>query len=139
MSENKISVHKNVSHYSSQYKRTESSSVLFLSFNGISTIVSNAKAIFIEDQQWYYLTHSWRYKGVHTFPKGINSKVNIITWLEFKFTLRPQSSTLAIILLGLTPKHLGLQQQMGQHKENGNMADKIDKATIKEKKMNTGW
>ena len=32
----------------------------------------NAKAILVEEQQWYYLTHSWRDKEVHAFPKGIN-------------------------------------------------------------------
>ena len=26
----------------------------------------------------------WEDKGVHTFPKGISPKVNVITWLEFK-------------------------------------------------------
>ena len=38
----------------------------------------NAKAILLEEQQWYYLTHSWQNKGVHTFPKGICLKVNVI-------------------------------------------------------------
>ena len=28
----------------------------------------NAKAILLEEQLWYYLTHSWEDKGVHTFP-----------------------------------------------------------------------
>ena len=37
----------------------------------------NAKAIFLEEQYWYYLTHSWEDKGVHTFPKGICPKVNV--------------------------------------------------------------
>ena len=27
-----------------------------------------------------YLTHSWEDKGVHTFPKGICPKVNVIAW-----------------------------------------------------------
>ena len=40
----------------------------------------NAKAILLEEQ--YYLTHSWEDKGVHTFPKGICPKVNIIARLE---------------------------------------------------------
>ena len=55
-------------------------------FNGISTFFSlfNAKTIPIEGQSWYYLTHSWENKGVHTFPKGICPKVNVIAWLEFK-------------------------------------------------------
>ena len=38
----------------------------------------NAKAILLEEQSWYYLTYSWQYKGVHTFPKGVCLKVNII-------------------------------------------------------------
>ena len=33
---------------------------------------------------FYYLTHSWEDKGVHTFPKGICSKVNVIAQLEFE-------------------------------------------------------
>ena len=47
-------------------------------FNGISTLCRsfNAKVILKEEQ--YYLTHSWEDKGVHTFPKGICPKVNII-------------------------------------------------------------
>ena len=45
-----------------------------------------AKATLGEIQQWYYLTYSWRrYKGVHTFPKGISPKVkvNVVAALEF--------------------------------------------------------
>ena len=42
----------------------------------------NANAILLEEQYWYYLTHSW--KGVHTFPKGICPKVNVIARLEFE-------------------------------------------------------
>ena len=30
----------------------------------------------------YYLTHSWEDKGVHTFPKGICPKVNVIARLQ---------------------------------------------------------
>ena len=44
----------------------------------------NAKAILLEEQLWYYLTHSWEDKEIHTFPKGINPKVNIIARLEYK-------------------------------------------------------
>ena len=53
-------------------------------FNGISTLfrLFNAKAILLEEL--YYLTHSWDDKGVHTFPKGICPKVNIIARLENK-------------------------------------------------------
>ena len=55
-------------------------------FNGISTLfrLFNAKAILLEEQQWYYLTHIWEDKGVHTFPKGICPKVNVIARLEYE-------------------------------------------------------
>ena len=55
-------------------------------FNGISTLfrLFNAKAILQEEQLWYYLIHSWENKGVHTFPKGICLKVNVIVQLEYK-------------------------------------------------------
>ena len=32
----------------------------------------------------HYLTHSWEDKGVHTFPKGIYPKVNVIARLEYE-------------------------------------------------------
>ena len=38
----------------------------------------NAKVIIVKEQKLYYLTHRWEDKGVHTFPKDINSKVNRI-------------------------------------------------------------
>ena len=44
----------------------------------------NAKAILLEEQLWYYLTHSWEDKGVHSFPKGICPKVNVIALLEYE-------------------------------------------------------
>ena len=55
-------------------------------FNGISTLfrLFNAKAILQEEQLWYYLIHSWEDKGVHTFPKGICPKVNVIARLEYE-------------------------------------------------------
>ena len=46
----------------------------------------NTKAILLEEQQWCYLTHSWEDKGVHTFPKGICLKVNVIARLEYELT-----------------------------------------------------
>ena len=53
---------------------------------GISTLfrLFNVKAILQEEQLWYYLTHSWEDKGVHTFPKGICPKVNVIARLEYE-------------------------------------------------------
>ena len=44
----------------------------------------NAKPILLEEQKWYYLTHSWEDKGVNTFPNVICLKVNIIAQLEFE-------------------------------------------------------
>ena len=45
----------------------------------------NAKAILVEEQLWYYLTHSLKDKKAHTFYKSISLKVNIIARLEFEF------------------------------------------------------
>ena len=42
----------------------------------------NVKAILLEEQYGYYLTHRWEDEGVHTFPKVICSKVNVIARLE---------------------------------------------------------
>ena len=53
-------------------------------FNGISTLFRLFNAILLEEQYWYYLTHSWEDKGVHTFPKGICPKVNVIARLEYE-------------------------------------------------------
>ena len=44
----------------------------------------NAKAILLEEQKWYYLTHSCEDKGVNTLPKGICPKVNVIARLEYE-------------------------------------------------------
>ena len=44
----------------------------------------NAKTIFVEEQQRYYLIRSLWDKGVHAFPKGIKSKVNVIVRLNFE-------------------------------------------------------
>ena len=44
----------------------------------------DAKAILLEEQLWYYLTHSWEDKWAHSFPKAICPKVNVIAWLEFE-------------------------------------------------------
>ena len=71
-------------------------------FYGISAFLGflNVKATFLEEQ-WYYLTHSRENKGIHTFPKGICPKVNVIARLELiLFTTIPQSSTLSIVARG---------------------------------------
>ena len=44
----------------------------------------NAKAITVEEQLRYYLTHSWGDKGVHILPKGICPNVNEMVRLEFE-------------------------------------------------------
>ena len=46
----------------------------------------NAKAMLVKEEQWYYLTHSWRDKGIPIFLKGIRPNVNVITQLEFELT-----------------------------------------------------
>ena len=35
----------------------------------------DAQAILVEEQQCYYLTLSWKIKGVYTYPKSISLKV----------------------------------------------------------------
>ena len=57
--------------------------VWFLCLMAYQLLLFNAKAI-LEEQWWYYLIHSWEDKGVHTFPKGICLKVNVIARLEFE-------------------------------------------------------
>ena len=42
------------------------------------------KPFLIEEQQWYYLTHSWVDESIHTFSKDITLKVNIIAQQEFE-------------------------------------------------------
>ena len=55
-------------------------------FNGISTLcrLFTAKAILLEEQSWYDLNHSWEDKGLHTFPKDICLKANVIAQLEYE-------------------------------------------------------
>ena len=42
------------------------------------------KMTLLEEQLWYFLTNSFEDKGVHTFPKGICPKVNVIARLEYE-------------------------------------------------------
>ena len=64
------------------------------------------------------LTHSWEEKGVHTFPKGISLKVNVIARLEFELAyydsavqrfnyystrISPKSSRIIMFTFGLIP------------------------------------
>ena len=71
--------------YDSQYKKDFFSH----SFLGISPFrgLSDIKAIFGEEKQWYYLTpaHNWRGGNwIHTFPKSISPKTNVMARLEFE-------------------------------------------------------
>ena len=42
------------------------------------------KAFLQVEQSLYNLTHSWEDKGIHTFPKSICPKVNVIERLEYE-------------------------------------------------------
>ena len=67
----------------------------------------NAKAILLEEQKWYYLTHSWEDNRVHTFPKGICPKVNVIARLEYELALlRFRSPSLEPLHHEDTPHHI---------------------------------
>ena len=46
----------------------------------------------VEGHQGYYFTYGWEDKGIHTFPNGISSKVNVIARLEVRTRLRRGSS-----------------------------------------------
>ena len=56
-------------------------------FNGISTFVSYSM---LKISFQYYLIHSWEDKRVHTFPKSIFPKVNVIARLEFEYAYSVQ-------------------------------------------------
>ena len=73
----------------------------------MSTFVGwfNVTAIFTEEQQWYYLTHSNMDKGIHTFPKGMSPKVsNSTTGVQThslqscSLVIKPQGVFLSMIL-----------------------------------------
>ena len=51
----------------------------------------NAKSILLEEQYWYYLTHSLEDKGVHTFPNGICPKVNSGLYLNATLHIKERS------------------------------------------------
>ena len=60
--------------------------VWFLCFNGISTFVDYLmpKPSFKKNNSDAIYPITGRIGGVHTFPKGICPKVNVIAWLEFE-------------------------------------------------------
>ena len=70
----------------------------FFLFSGVSTLMGqiDAKTLLLVEQEWYYLTNSWRDKGVHAFPKGINLKGNVMVWLKFELTTMSRSNMLAM-------------------------------------------
>ena len=51
-------------------------------FNGISAFVGYLMQKPFSEKN--YLTHSWENKGIHTFPKSICPKVNVIARLEYE-------------------------------------------------------
>ena len=65
-------------------ERNNLSFFFFGSTEYLPSWVFTAKAILFEEQQWYYLAHSWRDKVVLTFPKGMNPKGNVIVGIEFE-------------------------------------------------------
>ena len=52
-------------------------------FNGIC-VLFNAKAVLVEEHQWYYLNYCYESNRVNTFLMNICPKENVIAWLEFK-------------------------------------------------------
>ena len=44
------------------------------------------KPSLVEEQQQYYLTHTWEDKGIHIFPKGISLRENIIIQVKFELS-----------------------------------------------------
>ena len=79
----------------------------------------NAKTIVIEEQFWYYLSHSLRDNWVYSFPKDSRRKVDVIIRLEFEIALydiavelfkpyKPSKSNLGVMSEGwLTLFHKG--------------------------------
>ena len=45
-------------------------------------VLFNTKPILVEE--WFYWTHNKRNKEIHTFPKSISPKVNVIAWPEIE-------------------------------------------------------
>ena len=43
---------------------------------------------------WFLCLMAWEDKGVHTFPKGICPKANVIAQLEFELILQSIPSTI---------------------------------------------
>ncbi len=42
----------------------------------------------VKEQQWHYLTHNWKDKGVHIFPKSIRLKVYVIARLGIELVYK---------------------------------------------------
>ena len=58
---------------------------IFVSYHINLRGLSNAKAILLEELGCF-LTHSWGDMEVHTIPKGVNPKGDVIARLEFEHT-----------------------------------------------------
>ena len=68
-------------------------------------VLFNVKAILVEEQKWYYLSHSLGNKGVHAFPNGISPKVNeSCSWISISLSTIFQSNTLATTPSGVLPE-----------------------------------
>ena len=85
-------------------------------FNGITTLfrLFNAKPILLEEQLLYNLTHSWEDKGVHTFPKGICPKVNVIVRLEYQLAC-PRGVMVKAMNCGIVVREFVLQSRYYVH------------------------
>ena len=57
---------------------------LVSSFNDISNFLGYL--MFIEELQWYYLTHCCGNMEIYAFSKTICTKVKVRAWLEFELT-----------------------------------------------------
>ena len=42
------------------------------------------KFLLVQETKWQYLINGWEDKKIHTFPVGINPKVNVIARLDFE-------------------------------------------------------
>ena len=62
--------------------------------------------------------HSWEDTGVHTFPKGICPKVNVIDRLEYERLLRFRSPYIYIYILNMLARIIN-PQQVGLYRDDG--------------------
>ena len=86
-----------------------------------------AKSTFIEPL-WQYLINSWRYIGVHTFPRVISLKVKLISRLEFELA----SYEAAVKHVSHYPTGTSPDRLVFYNQHEG--CDKINKEKINERK-----